>query len=122
MDEPLLDKIYIRDLVCRCIVGINPDERTKRQEVIINILLEADLKKPCKTDAIEDTVDYKAIKLDVLQMVETSSYFLLERLADNIADICLENAMVKRATVTIDKPGALRFAKSVAVEIVRDRN
>lgn len=121
MDDQHLDRIYIRDLACRCIVGINPDERTKKQEVIINIVLCADLRRACASDDIAHTVDYKSIKQAVLDMAEHSSYSLIERLAAHIADICLSELAVRRVTVSVDKPGALRFARSVAVEITRER-
>jgi len=116
-----LDKIYIRDLLLRCIVGIYPEERTHKQDVIINITLRADLSEACRSDRIEDTVDYKAIKKKIVTLVEGSSFFLIERLAEEIAAICLEPERVMLAQVSVDKPGALRFARSVAVEISRTR-
>ena len=121
MSEHELDRIYIRDLTVRCIVGINEEERVNKQDVIINVTLSADLRKPGVTDRLEDTIDYKALKKRILKLVEGSSYFLIERLAQAIAGACLEEAPVQRVQVTIDKPGALRFARSVAVEITRDR-
>lgn len=120
MGEPPLDKIHIRDLRARCIVGIFPEERTKKQDVILNITLHADLRKAGASDSIEDTVNYKDVKKKILAMVEASSYQLVERLACRVAEIVLEDGKVRRAEVTVDKPGALRFAESVAVSIVRD--
>lgn len=113
------DKIHIRDLVVRCIIGIEPFERKEKQDVVINITLFTDTKRSSKTDNISDTVDYKKIKKKVLSFVEISSFFLLETLAEEIAKLCLEDEYVKGVTVVVDKPGALRFARSVAVEITR---
>ena len=121
MAEAALDKIYIRDLACRCIVGLNPDERANKQDVTINIVLYADLRPAGLSDDIEDTVDYKCIKKNVLRVVEASDFLLVERLAERVAEVCLEPERVQRVMVTVDKPGALRFARSVAVEITRDR-
>jgi FolB domain-containing protein len=121
MSDIPLDRIHIRDLACRCIVGINEEERTKKQDVCINITLHADLRRACTSDCIDDTVDYKAVKQSVLALVESSSFFLVERLADAIARVCFLEPLVQRADVTIDKPGALRFARSVAVSITRER-
>jgi D-erythro-7,8-dihydroneopterin triphosphate epimerase len=121
MAERELDKIHIRDLLIRCIVGIYDWEREKKQDVLINITLYADLKTACQTDRIEDTVDYKAIKQKVVNMVESSSYMLVERLAERVAEICLENPQVQRVRVLVDKTGALRFARSVGIEIVREQ-
>ncbi len=121
MAERELDKIHIRDLLIRCIVGIYDWEREKKQDVLINITLYADLKTACQTDRIEDTVDYKAIKQKVVDMVESSSYMLVERLAERVAEICLENPQVQRVKVLVDKTGALRYARSVGIEIVREQ-
>lgn len=121
MDENRLDCIHIRDLVCRCIVGINPEERVKRQEVLINVTMWADLRDACASDDIADTVDYKKVKEGILAMVEASSYNLVERLASEIAAVCLQASRVRRVRVVLDKPGALRFARSVAVDLTRER-
>jgi D-erythro-7,8-dihydroneopterin triphosphate epimerase len=114
-----MDKIHIRDLSLRCIIGLYPEERTNMQDIIINVMMDTDLRAAGKSDQLEDTVNYKAIKLNILDFVENSSFQLIESLAEGIATICLQDARVQSATVTIDKPGALRFCKSVAVEITR---
>jgi len=115
------DRIYIRRLHARCIIGIFPEERTEKQDVYLNITMYADLRDAGVSDAIEDTVDYKRVKKRVLAMVEQSEFFLLERLAEQVATLCLEDPHIERVEVVIDKPGALRFADSVAVHIVRGR-
>ncbi len=114
-----MDKIYIRDLALRCIIGLYPEEREKKQDVLINATLITDLRAAGHSDDLSDTVDYKAIKVNILDFVEHSRFQLIESLADGIAEICLKDPRVQSATVTIDKPGALRFCKSVAVEITR---
>lgn len=116
-----LDRIYIRDLQLRCIVGIFEEERNALQDVILNIVIETDLRRAGATDRIEDTIDYKNVKKEVVEMVEASDFFLIERLAEAVAEICLRPEGVRRVTVTLDKPGALRFARSVAVEITREK-
>jgi D-erythro-7,8-dihydroneopterin triphosphate epimerase len=117
-----LDKIRINDLQLRCIIGVNDWERTQKQDVIINITLYADLHKPCQTDNLADSVDYKEIKKEIIAMVENSSFNLIERLAGEIATICLVPPLVEAVQVRVDKPGALRFAKSVGVEIFRQKS
>ena len=121
MGEHALDKIHIRDLLLRCVIGIYEEERREKQDVNINITLYADLRRAGQTDRIEDTVDYKAIKKKVIAMVETSSFYLVERLADRVAEICLADERVAQARVCVAKPGALRFARTVDVEIIRER-
>lgn len=116
-----MDRILIKDLAVRCIIGVNDEERREKQDVLINIVLEADLRTAGKSDKFEDTVDYREIKKEVYAMAESSQYFLVEALAERVADICLGRPAVVRAHVTVEKPAALRFARTVAVEITRDR-
>jgi dihydroneopterin aldolase/D-erythro-7,8-dihydroneopterin triphosphate epimerase len=116
-----MDRILIRDLALRCIIGIYPEERRAKQDVIVNLAIESDFRRAARTDAIGDAVDYKQLKKGVIGLVESSSFGLVETLASRIADLCLGHAGVKRVTVTVDKPGALRFARSVAVEVTRSR-
>jgi D-erythro-7,8-dihydroneopterin triphosphate epimerase len=117
-----MDKIFIRDLALRCIIGIFPEERREKQDIVINVIMECDLRKAGRSDELEDTIDYKSIKKAILKLVEKSQFQLIESLAENIADIALAVEKVQQVSVTIDKPGALRFAKSSAVEITRSRD
>ena len=121
MPDSTGDRIYIRRLHARCIIGIFPEERTEKQDVYLDITMHADLRDAGASDAIEDTVDYKRVKKQVLAMVEKSECFLIEHLAEKAAALCLEEPRVERVEVVLDKPGALRFADSVAVHIVRER-
>ncbi len=114
-----MDRILIEDLLVRCIVGVNEDERRQKQDVVINIVLFADLAKAGRSDRIEDTVDYRAIKKHVMALAENSRFRLIEALAESVAALCLENPAVSAVNVRIDKPGALRFTRSVAVDITR---
>ncbi len=116
-----MDRILIRDLAARCVIGLSPEERREKQDVVVSITLSTDLGVAGHSDRVEEAVDYRAIKKRVLALVERSQFRLLEALAEAIAGACLEDGRIARAQVTVDKPGALRFARSVAVEIVRSR-
>jgi FolB domain-containing protein len=117
----IVDRIIINDIRARCIVGVNQDERTEMQDVMINLSIFADLRKAARSDRFENAIDYRALKKRVLSMVENSKYFLLEALAEAVADVCLETPGVVKVRVRVDKPSALRFARSVGVEILRQR-
>lgn len=117
-----MDRILIRDLAVRCIIGVNDEERREKQDVVINVALEADLKPAGRSDDFADAVDYRAIKKEIYAMAERSQYFLVEALAERAAEICLQHRGVTRVQVTVEKPAALRFARTVAVEITRDRS
>ncbi len=117
--EPVWDRIHLRDLLLRCIVGVNEEERGKRQDVVINLTLHADLRQACRSDRIEDTINYRTIKQAVIKEIEGRSFHLIERVGERVAEICLGSPGVRRVDVVVDKPGALRFARSVAVELTR---
>ncbi|MFV2015058.1 MAG: dihydroneopterin aldolase [Candidatus Heimdallarchaeota archaeon] len=115
------DKIIIKDLLLRGIIGINDWERKEKQDILINIALIIDLTKAGLSDIIDDTLNYRSLTKEIIDSVEKSSFFLVERLAKSIADLCLRDKRVERVRVRVEKPMALRFAKSVGVEIERER-
>ena len=113
------DRIDIHDLLLRGIIGINDWEREKQQDILINISLFGDFRSAGDSDDIADTINYRTVTKKVIKHVETSQRFTVEALASDIARICLEETGVQRARVRVEKPGALRFARSVGVEIER---
>lgn len=117
-----MDKIIIKDLLLRGIIGINPEERVKQQDILINVVMFADINKAAGSDDIEDAVDYKTVTKRIIQHVEASSDFLVEKLVTDIARLVFEvNDKVAKVQVRVEKPGALRFAESVGIEIERTR-
>ncbi len=116
------DRILIEDLLLRTVIGVNPEERRARQDVLVNIVLLADTRAAGASDRIEDAVNYRTTAKRVIALVENSSFALVEKMAAEIAALCLEEPRVERATVRVEKPGALRFARSVGVEIERHRS
>jgi FolB domain-containing protein len=113
------DRILIKDLLLRCIIGIHDWEREKKQDVLVNIELLADCGPAGRSDDFKDAVDYRALTKSVIALIETSGFFLVEKMAEEIANLCLENPRVEVARVRVEKPGALRFARSVGVEVER---
>jgi dihydroneopterin aldolase/D-erythro-7,8-dihydroneopterin triphosphate epimerase len=115
------DMIHIRDLHLRTVIGINPEERNIRQDLILNLTMFTDQRAATSADDFKLTVDYKGAKTAVIALVEKSSFGLIESLAAAVADLLLSIDGVLACRVTVDKPGALRFARSVAVEIFREK-
>ena len=116
-----MDSVFIRDLRVETVVGIYDWERRIRQTVSLDLDMGADIRTAAKSDRIEDTVDYRALKKRILAMAEPSSFHLEEALAHAVAALCLEYPQVQRVDVRVEKPNALRFARTVAVEISRGR-
>jgi dihydroneopterin aldolase/D-erythro-7,8-dihydroneopterin triphosphate epimerase len=114
------DQIHIRDLLLRTIIGINPDERENKQDVLINLTLYADHSAGV-SDNIEDVINYYTLYQAIINLVENSQFFLVEKLALEIVALCLSDKRVARAVVTVEKPSALRFARSVGVTVDRSQ-
>ncbi len=115
------DTIIISGLKCSCLVGVNPEERTRRQEILVDIELSTDLTAASRSDNLEDTVDYHALAEGVRKAAEESGFFLIERLAGEIAELCLNPPPVTAVTVTVRKPEALGNADYPAVRLYRER-
>ena len=113
------DIIYIRDLRVQTIIGIFGWEREVRQEVSIDLEITFDCKRAAKTDAIEDTVDYKKITKSVIKFVEESEFQLQETLAEGIAALVKNEFNVNSLKLRVSKPGALRHAEDIGVIIHR---
>jgi FolB domain-containing protein len=114
------DQIHIKDLLVRTIIGVNEEERRDKQDVLINITLYTD-HSAAASDDIADTVNYRTLAKQTIKLAENSQFFLVEKLALEIVDICLADPRVERAVVTVEKPGAVRFARSVGVTVDRSQ-
>lgn len=114
-----MDKVFIRDLVARGIIGLNDWERHKPQEILINIILYTDLNKAGQSDDISYSVNYRTVAKKVMVHAETAGRLTVEALATDLARLCLEEPGVLKVEVRVEKPGAVRFARSVGVEIER---
>jgi FolB domain-containing protein len=121
MEDGMTDTLIIKDLLVRTVLGVGDEERRDKQDALISIALVTDTSIPGKTDKIEDAVNYRTITKQVLALAEQSNYRLVERFAEEIAALCLEEPRVTGVRVTVEKPGALRFARSVCVTIERGR-
>ena len=116
-----MDKIIISDLLVRGIIGINDSERVNEQDILINITLQSDTRKAGLSDTLTESVNYRTVAKAVIAHAQSAKRFTVEALAEDIAAICLQQPGVHIATVRVEKPGAVRYARSVGVEIERKR-
>lgn len=116
-----MDKIFITDLVARGVIGINDWEREKPQEMLINIVLHADIRKAGESDDIAESVNYRTVAKKVMNHAESAGRLTVEALATDLARLCLQEPGVQKVRVRVEKPGAVRFSRSVGVEIERSQ-
>ncbi|NWG05681.1 MAG: dihydroneopterin aldolase [Chloroflexi bacterium] len=117
-----MDKVIIKNLLARGIIGINDWERKRAQNILINITLFTDTRQAAKTDNIADCVNYSTTSKKVLAHAESANRKTVEALANDLAKLCLEENGVQKVIVRVEKPGAVRFSESVGVEIERSLN
>ncbi|MCH8078521.1 MAG: FolB domain-containing protein [Proteobacteria bacterium] len=110
-----MQTIRIKNLKLRIIVGINPEERIHKQDVLINITADIDNSKAIQTENINDTLNYRNLAKSVIEFVEKSEFYLLDTLVDKVLNLVMSDDMVIRATVEIDKTTVLRYCDSVSL-------
>lgn len=116
-----MDKVFIKDLLVRGIIGISERERSKKQDIVVNIVIYTDITKGAETDDIDDCVSYRTAAKMIIAHIEKTARYTVEALSEDIARLCLDMEGVQKVKVKVEKPGAVRFSKSVGVEIVRRR-
>lgn len=116
-----MDKIFITDLLIRGVIGITDKEREQPQDILVNVIIGADTSKAAKSDDVEASVNYRTVAKKILSHVESIKRFTVEALAADIAQLCLDEPHAESVVVQVEKPGAVRFARSVGVEIERHK-
>ena len=117
-----MDKIIIKNLLARGIIGVNDWERKRAQNILINITMFTDTRRAAETDHLDDCINYSTMSKKVLAHAESVNRLTVEALANDLAKLCLEEKGVQGVIVRVEKPGAVRFAESVGVEIERSRD
>ncbi|MBT8062735.1 MAG: dihydroneopterin aldolase [Xanthomonadales bacterium] len=114
-----MDIVFIEDLRIQTVIGIFDWEREITQTVSLDLEMGFDISKAGKSDAIEDTLDYKAVSKRLIAFVEGSEYQLVETLAEECARIVLNEFPVRWLRLKLSKPGAVRGSSAVGVIIER---
>ena len=113
------DLIRINDISVGAIIGTEDYERETRQEIILTITIFTDLREAGNSDSLAHTIDYSALESRVRDMVENSSFQLIEALAEKVARITLELERANEVKVSVKKPSALNMTGSAEVEVTR---
>ena len=116
-----MDIVYVHGLRLETIIGIWEWERQVKQTVLVDLDLGTDIAKSASSDAIEDTVDYKAVANRLGKLANESEFLLVEALAETISAILISEFGVEWLRVRINKQGALKGVRDVGVIIERRR-
>jgi FolB domain-containing protein len=117
-----LDQIHIFDLSVTGIIGIKPDERVIPQKVLVNVTMWVDTAVAAASDDIEDAANYRTVSKAIIAHIENGKPMLVERLVQELADLVLDTEpRCEEVEVRVEKPDALRHARSVGISIHRSR-
>lgn len=116
-----MDKVFIEALEIDAVIGIYDWERKIRQKLVFDLEMAFDNRVPAASDAIADTVDYKAVSKRLIAFVSESKFELVESLAERCAAIVLEEFGVSHVRLKLSKPGAVTGSRAVGVVIERTR-
>ena len=118
----LMDKIKLSELKVETIIGIWEWEQRNPQTISIDLEMSTDISAAAKSDSIQDALDYKAISKRIKQYSKDNHFQLIETLAENLAQIILEEFKVAWVKLSVSKPYAIRDSKNVGLTIERKRN
>ena len=102
-----MDRIALRDVRAYGRHGAEPAERATIGALELQISVDVDLRRAAQTDELGDTVDYASLHDRIVEVVESTSYALLERLADDVFAAIFQDRRIAAAEVTIAKPARL---------------
>lgn len=117
----VMDIVFIRDLRIETVIGIYDWERKIKQPVVLDLEMGFDIAQAAASDAIDDTLDYKAVSKRLIDFVSNSEFQLVETLAERCAAIILDEFGVPWVRLTLNKIGAVSAARDVGVIIERGR-
>jgi FolB domain-containing protein len=113
--------LFIKNLKVSCIIGADKSEREHKQEICMQLFLWTDIAKACRSDNLEDALDYREIYDKIVRRVESSEFYLIESLAYEVAKICLQHPLTHKAKVIVEKVGALEKAESSGIELMLEK-
>jgi D-erythro-7,8-dihydroneopterin triphosphate epimerase len=114
--------ITITNLRLRTYIGFNQEELSKQQDVVINAEIRYQASKACEADSEQLALNYKVITKAMISHVEQGHFRLLEKLCADLLQLVMDEPRVLSASITVDKPHALRFADSVSVTLAGKRD
>ncbi|PCI55707.1 MAG: dihydroneopterin aldolase [Methylophilaceae bacterium] len=116
-----MDTIFLDQIAVKTKLGVPDWERLAPQNIILDIEIGYDLAKSCKSDAIEDTIDYGLVVSRIRETLKEHSFKLVEALAEHICQLILKEFKVDSVKIKVAKPAVLPGLKALGVIIERKK-
>ncbi|EMF7366231.1 bifunctional dihydroneopterin aldolase/7,8-dihydroneopterin epimerase [Vibrio vulnificus] len=114
-----LDKVFIEQLEVITIIGVYDWEQQIKQKLVLDIEMAHDNRPAGKSDDVADALDYAQVSEAVLNHIESGRFLLVERVAEEVAELIMTQFSVPWIRIRLAKPGAVPQARAVGVVIER---
>ena len=114
--------VFIKDFIIQEIIGIHEHEKTKKQKIKFNIVVNVDQNTVPDEKDIKSIVDYEKITNKLENLAKNKKYNFLESLAEDSFKEIFEDKRINSVKIKIEKPDAIKNADSVGVEVLKNRS
>lgn len=114
-----MDIVFIEQLAVITTIGVYDWEQTIRQRLVLDIEMGWDNRKAAASDSVEDCLSYADVSEAIIEKVENERFALVERVAEEVAELLMARFCVPWLKIKVSKPGAVAAAKQVGVIIER---
>ena len=114
--------VFIKDFIIQEIIGIHEHEKTEKQKIKFNIVVDVNQNTVPDEKDIKSIVDYEKITNKLENLVKNKKYNFLESLAEDSFKEIFEDKRINSVKIKIEKPDAIKNADSVGVEVFKSRS
>ncbi|HHL2561873.1 TPA: bifunctional dihydroneopterin aldolase/7,8-dihydroneopterin epimerase [Yersinia enterocolitica] len=116
-----MDIVFIEELSVITTIGVYDWEQTIQQKLVFDIEMGWNNRKAAASDDVNDCLSYADISDAVIKHVEMQRFALVERVAEEIAELLLHRFNSPWVRIKVSKPGAVAQARNVGVVIERSQ-
>ena len=114
-----MDKVFINQLQVDTVIGVYDWEKEIKQSLFIDLEMAWDISPAAATDNYEHALCYETVSNRLIELISSKPIELIETVAEMVANCILKEFNVETVKVKVNKPGAVKLAANVGVEIVR---
>ena len=117
-----MDKVFINQLQVDTVIGVYDWEKEIQQRLFLDLEMDWDISKAASSDDYQHALCYETVSNRLIELISTKPIELIETVAEMVANCLLNEFSVQRVKVRVNKPGAVKLAANVGVEIIRSKD
>jgi dihydroneopterin aldolase len=115
-----MNTIFIHDLRIETKIGVYAWERQLPQTVRVDVDIALPSSRPFETGELADAIDYATVVSRIRDFAGTHDHRLLERFAEALAALVLDEFGAQAVKLRVAKLGALPGVREIGVAIERE--